>query len=164
MTSIPPSPWGTNSITRGSDGRRKKPLSSKCPWASVLGGRWKPLQHLLKASAFADVTAACGSEKGDKNGVLCYVRNDLATCCTFPHLLTATDWRDPATYAPRDEPLFAVRPHGAEDPVVWRDRRGGFHALLHDEQGPSRNTAVGRHAYSEEPAAGNAGGSPNPCR
>ena len=41
-----------------------------------------------------------------------------AQCCTFPHLLTATDWRDPTTYVPHsDRRLFGVRPFGAEDPM-----------------------------------------------
>ena len=39
----------------------------------VSGGRWKPLQHFLQASSFADVTATCGQ------GAVCYARNDLPT-------------------------------------------------------------------------------------
>ena len=38
----------------------------------VIGGRWKPLHYLLRASIFTDVAATCG-----KGGV-CYVRNDRA--------------------------------------------------------------------------------------
>eukprot|EP01065_Artemidia_motanka_P007714 TRINITY_DN13857_c0_g1_i1.p1 TRINITY_DN13857_c0_g1~~TRINITY_DN13857_c0_g1_i1.p1 ORF type:complete len:423 (+),score=70.87 TRINITY_DN13857_c0_g1_i1:33-1301(+) len=72
-----------------------------------------------------------------------------ADCCTFPHLLTASNWRDPATYFPHQEPMFdALQPYGAEDPFVWRDAQGRFHAILHDEQGPTRSNARGRHAYS----------------
>jgi hypothetical protein len=44
----------------------------------VSGGRWKPLQHFLQASAFADVTASCGSSsKYAAVGLVCYARNDL---------------------------------------------------------------------------------------
>ena len=43
----------------------------------VIGGRWKPLQHFLQASGFADVTASCG--KAGSNAAACYVRNDLPT-------------------------------------------------------------------------------------
>ena len=36
----------------------------------MIGGRWKPLMHLLEMSLFRDVFAACGM------GNRCYVRND----------------------------------------------------------------------------------------
>ena len=42
----------------------------------VLGGRWKPLQHFLKASSFAPVAASCDTAEAL---ALCYVRNDLPT-------------------------------------------------------------------------------------
>ena len=45
-----------------------------------LGGRWKPLQHFLAASAFTDVTASCGtSQTFHTIGLVCYARNDLPT-------------------------------------------------------------------------------------
>jgi beta-mannosidase len=37
----------------------------------VIGGRWKPLQHMFEASIFADVMASCDGASG-----LCYVKND----------------------------------------------------------------------------------------
>ena len=48
----------------------------------VIGGRWKPLHHMMEQSAYADVTASCGTEKltmmdaGDQAAgpALCYVR------------------------------------------------------------------------------------------
>ena len=51
----------------------------------VIGGRWKPLHHMMRQSAYADVTAACGKSSttmmdasDDATGpALCYVRNDL---------------------------------------------------------------------------------------
>jgi beta-mannosidase len=36
----------------------------------VVGGRWKPLMHLLESCLFRDVMAACGTDNR------CYVRND----------------------------------------------------------------------------------------
>ena len=36
----------------------------------MLGGRWKPLMHLLESSLFVDIFAACGRDNK------CYVRND----------------------------------------------------------------------------------------
>lgn len=51
----------------------------------VIGGRWKPLHHMMAQSAYTDVTAACGQagvtmmDAGDtaSGPALCYVRNDL---------------------------------------------------------------------------------------
>lgn len=73
-------------------------------------------------------------------------------CCTFPHLVTAKDWRDPAAYVAAG-PLFDnLQPFGAEDPFVW-EAGGVIHALMHDEQGPTRSTARGRHAFSDDGGA-----------
>eukprot|EP01079_Euglenida_sp_SAG-EU17-18_P005241 gene5241-132_t len=58
-------------------------------------------------------------------------------CCTFPHLLTAPDWRNASSYYPHsDAQLFPeLAPYGAEDPFLWVGSRGGaIHAILHDEQ------------------------------
>ena len=38
----------------------------------VVGGRWKPLMHLMESTLFTDVITACGRENN------CYVRNDGA--------------------------------------------------------------------------------------
>ena len=76
-------------------------------------------------------------------------------CCTFPHLLTATDWKDPGTYNPHSEhQMFrGIKPYGAEDPMLWvQDYKNKtiVRAILHDEQGPHRSTAIGRYAYSDD--------------
>ena len=96
-----------------------------------------------------------------------------AQCCTFPHLLTASDWRDPSTYVPHAARIFPeVQPYGSEDPMLWlqpppadhlddddaqdvashepRTRKPIVHAILHDEQGPERCTALGKHAFSND--------------
>jgi hypothetical protein len=43
-------------------------------------------------------------------------------CCTFPHLLTASNWRDPSTYFPHSErQIFkGIKPYGAESVDVFR--------------------------------------------
>lgn len=76
-------------------------------------------------------------------------------CCTFPHLLVADNWADPASYRPHsDRQLFdGIKPYGAEDPMLWVAKDGIVHAILHDEQGPARTTAIGRHAYSSDGGA-----------
>jgi len=85
----------------------------------------------------------------------------LHECCTFPHLLTASNWRDPKTYVPHagtNGRIFPdLSPYGSEDPFIWQEELSLpgivspqiiFHAILHDEQGPSRCTAIGRHAFA----------------
>ena len=83
-------------------------------------------------------------ENTDEFGATC-----VSECCTFPHALRASNWRDPKTYVPDARRLFpGLLPYGSEDPFVWREADGSIHAIMHDEQGPSRCTALGRHAFS----------------
>ena len=71
-----------------------------------------------------------------------------------PHLLTAADWRDPSTYVWHAEPMFTTQELGGavEDPFVWVNRRGEFHALFHVQHGECLN--CGSHAYSATGAQG----------
>jgi len=41
-----------------------------------------------------------------------------------------------------------ITSYGAEDPMVWISEDSTIHAILHDEQGPNRCTAFGRHAFA----------------
>jgi len=45
------------------------PKSQTLP-GQIIGGRWKPMMHLMRKSLFRDVVAACGSDKQ------CFIRND----------------------------------------------------------------------------------------
>mmetsp|Transcript_14870 Transcript_14870/g.22875 ORF Transcript_14870/g.22875 Transcript_14870/m.22875 type:complete len:445 (+) Transcript_14870:143-1477(+) len=83
-------------------------------------------------------------------------------CCTFPYLLTASNWKDPTTYHAHIDrgPIFdAILSYGSEDPMVWTniiqmndngEKKDIIKAILHDEQGPSRTTAIGRYAFSDD--------------
>ena len=66
-----------------------------------------------------------------------------------PHVLTATDWKDPSTYTWHPHPAFAPdNLRGAvEDPFVWTDVRGHLHALFHMQYGC---TNCGGHAFSRD--------------
>ena len=72
------------------------------------------------------------------------------------HLLTAADWRDPDTYKVAREELFPeVGYRGAEDPHVYLDARGHFHAIFHhmdDADCPDVDElpACGAHAFSAD--------------
>ena len=100
------------------------------------------------------------AEDGSAVGIWRLCENTKGTvcedqCCTFPHLLTASDWKDPSTYYPHsDRQIFkGIKPFGAEDPMLWTQQHQGkriVKAILHDEQGPSRETAIGRYAFSDD--------------
>jgi len=50
------------------------------------------------------------------------------------HLVTATDWRDPASYKQSDNLLFPpelVNKNGLEDPHMYLDASGRCHAVFH---------------------------------
>jgi len=49
---------------------------------------------------------------------------------------TATDWRDPNSYVLNYTDIFpSLDVAGTEDPHLYQDREGNFHAVLHDMQG-----------------------------
>ena len=79
-----------------------------------------------------------------------------ADCCTFPHMLSVGNWKDPASYVPSPHPMFPdLVPYGSEDPFVWLDESvpGGVHVILHDEQGKTRCSAKGIHAFTADNGA-----------
>lgn len=70
------------------------------------------------------------------------------------HLVTATDWRSPATYTGRwGTSLFdniTVPDAGLEDPFVWVGRGGVFHAVFHNQIEKDDERLCGGHAFSED--------------
>lgn len=129
-------------------------------------GPWTEPELVLKANysiwdgrpALIDTNLAVVIlSSGEAVGIWRKCENTVGTvcenqCCTFPHLLLASNWSDPSTYFPiSDKPMFdGIKPYGAEDPMVWIDKAGVIHAILHDEQGDNRCTAIGRHAFSDD--------------
>eukprot|EP01061_Rhynchopus_euleeides_P008126 TRINITY_DN1716_c0_g1_i10.p1 TRINITY_DN1716_c0_g1~~TRINITY_DN1716_c0_g1_i10.p1 ORF type:complete len:441 (+),score=147.92 TRINITY_DN1716_c0_g1_i10:183-1505(+) len=67
------------------------------------------------------------------------------------HLVTAPDWKDCDSYTIDQPLLFPNLPMmGAEDPYIYRDCKGRFHAIVHNGA-PMFNLAVtGGHAFSED--------------
>ena len=69
------------------------------------------------------------------------------------YLVTAENWKNAESYKEAKEPLF---PHliqwYAEDPVVWLDCDGNYHALFHNLQtdGVSDIGMNGAHAFSQD--------------
>ena len=69
------------------------------------------------------------------------------------HLVTASDWRDPDTYIGRWEdmlfPNTTIMPDaGVEDPSVYVDASGVFHAVFHNQIEADDERLCGGHAYS----------------
>jgi hypothetical protein len=64
-----------------------------------------------------------------------------------PHLFTASNWSDPATYKYSSAALFSkkVVKGAIEDMFMWVDKRGGYHTLFHLMYGCD---TCGSHAYS----------------
>lgn len=71
------------------------------------------------------------------------------------HLMTAGDWRDPSSYVGKWHERFfpnttVVDFMGVEDPHVYMDRRGVFHAVFHSQLEADDQRLCGGHAYSTD--------------
>jgi hypothetical protein len=66
-----------------------------------------------------------------------------------PHLVTASHWKNASSYVFQQQPLFpGLQGGGAEDPALYLDQEGNFHALFHN-MAPTQNPAtMGGHAFS----------------
>ena len=124
------------------------------PW-----GPWTNQTMILAAQPevdnnFAAVILANGSLVGFKRRYVTSPEPPAVGNGSRLHLVTATDWRDPATYVARTEELFpAMADMGAEDPFLYMDAKGRFHAVVHNmnpcPQWPCPAVAGG-HAFSED--------------
>eukprot|EP01061_Rhynchopus_euleeides_P015551 TRINITY_DN2650_c0_g1_i1.p1 TRINITY_DN2650_c0_g1~~TRINITY_DN2650_c0_g1_i1.p1 ORF type:complete len:474 (+),score=194.63 TRINITY_DN2650_c0_g1_i1:320-1741(+) len=66
------------------------------------------------------------------------------------HLVTAQDWKNCSGYTIQQALLFPQLPlAGAEDPFVYLDCKGRFHAIFHNKSPGNADAVVGAHAYSE---------------
>ena len=73
------------------------------------------------------------------------------------HLVTASDWRDPSSYSGKwTEMLFPdtkiLDNAGVEDPFVYLDARGVYHAVFHNQIEADDEKLCGGHAYSVDGA------------
>lgn len=77
-------------------------------------------------------------------------RDHHPTGKSVPHLVTASNWKDPSTYKFfMDDLLFGKKhnPGGVEDMFLWVDGRGHYHAVFHQMYDCPTCTA---HAYSAD--------------
>jgi len=61
--------------------------------------------------------------------------------------VTASDWKDPASYKPEYTDLFP-EVHSTEDPHVYTDAEGYYHAVFHHCYQCPKPCVCGGHAYS----------------
>lgn len=70
------------------------------------------------------------------------------------HLVTSSDWKDGTKYdmtSGKDTILFPqLIPILTEDPYLYRDCNGGFHAIFHNMSPEDLQTLCGGHAYSQD--------------
>ena len=98
----------------------------------------------------------------DNSFVGLWRRCETPNLLTIPHVITASNWKDPTTYQPNLNPIFVLDGSGAEDPSnIWttssKDTQGNlitaYHVIFHDEQStrcmlPTGCSSNGRHAFS----------------
>lgn len=90
-------------------------------YSSLLIPGWRPV-HRDNRTVLIDTNLAVTIDStGAAIGIWRLCENTKGTvcedqCCTFPHLLTASNWKDPATYVPHsDRQIFkGIKPFGAE--------------------------------------------------
>ena len=92
-----------------------------------------------------------------RNGSLLAIWRSWEATGSRCFLATAADWRDPATYAQRHEEVIStdLGTAGTEDPFVYQDAGGHFHAVFHHMYGEGTRTqwwldTDGGHAFSRD--------------
>ncbi len=76
----------------------------------VVGGRWKPLMHLLERFLFRDVFASCGIDTDVADGSRCFVRNDGV--CSVSVMVAIEEWNFNGTSRPLFSSEFNLGPNG----------------------------------------------------
>ena len=133
-------------------------------WASAPGGPWSKPQRLFAAQANqTNLDTNLAATILPNGSVVGIGRNGGSPTGILAHLVTARSWRDPASYVGRWEqmlfPNTTILPYaGVEDPYVWRDARGVYHAIFHSQIEDDDERLCGGHAFSEDGVAWTFGG------
>lgn len=124
-------------------------------WSSAPTGPWSPPLKLFSEGAreadtnLAPFIFANGSLLG------IYRTHPGAAPGSIPMLVTAAHWKNASSYVWYNNPILPLRlPEGVglEDPSLYRDAKGRFHALFHAFNLSSATAAgdFGGHAFSED--------------
>ena len=116
--------------------------------ASSPDGPWSPPARLFPDHAQSDTNLAVtilanGSVVGLARTVV------DAPLVVAIHPVTAHDWRDPASYVAHwNTTLFPDATWGPEDPMVYVDVNGVYHAVFHNQFANDDQRLCGGHAWS----------------
>ena len=140
--STPPKTCGALSAS----GRIEDTDPSYMTWAPAPTGPWSaPVlvgpRTVTMDSNLAGVINADGSFVG-------MWRDHTGGKGSTPHPITATNWKDPATYSWSEEVLFKDAAGPLEDMFLYKDGEGVFHALFHLQYGCGTHNSCGGHAFS----------------
>ena len=123
-------------------------------WASSPAGPWSPpLQLFSEGARKADTNLAPYIyANGSLLGI--YRTHPGASPGSIPHLVFASHWKNASSYIWLTDPILPLKlPEnvGLEDPSLYRDARGNFHALFHafNLSGTTASGDFGGHAFSE---------------
>ena len=125
-------------------------------WAPSPTGPWSPPLQLLSEGAREGDTNLAPYIFPNGSLVGIWRTHPGAVPGSIPHLVTAGHWKNASSYVWRSEPLLPLRlPEdvGLEDPHIYRDARGAFHALFHAFSLNGSTLAerdFGGHAFSED--------------
>lgn len=115
-----------------------EPLLTRMSWAKQPEGPWsKP--RLVPSPDNSDTNLACLI--GSSGDVLCLARPAIG-------MYNHTDWKDVEGYQRYMPDLSNIEPDQqmiGEDPFIWVDKRGAYHAVLH---GGGWESPFGYHYYS----------------
>ena len=111
-------------------------------------GVWSTPELVLMPKPMMDINAA-PVIKEDGSLVGMWRDHHPSMKYSTPHLFTASNWSDPATYKYSSEPLFPRVKGAIEDMFMYRDARGYFHTLFH-LMFPKADDTYGSHAYSKD--------------
>ena len=118
-------------------------------------GPWSSPSILFSAQAnFTNMDTNLAVTINDDGSVIGIGRTGGSPTGIIAHLVTASNWRDPASYKMHEEMLFEnttlVDASGVEDPFVYVDKSGIFHAIFHSQIESDDERLCGGHAYSAD--------------
>lgn len=124
-------------------------------WASSPTGPWSPPLELLSEGAREGDTNLAPYIFPNGSLVGIWRTHPGVSPGSIPHLVTAGHWKNASSYSWSPDPILPLQlPEdvGLEDPHLYRDARGGFHALFHAFSLNSSTAAgdYGGHAFSED--------------